>query len=104
MAMTTIADTPRGAIYEYSKIPSNMFQFFILEKRTYKNGDKQYAIGLYLTTNPEQSIIFKEIRGTKKDAIFQLERFIEQHWEAMPPDAENEDDKEVTQNEVVVSI
>lgn len=80
----TIAETPRGFIYELSEIPNNMFQFYILEKREYKNGERQYEIGAYLTSDPTQSLIIKTLRCRKKDVILEFDDILDKVLASAP--------------------
>ncbi len=80
----TIAETPRGFIYELSEIPNNMFQFYILEKREYKNGERQYEIGAYLTSDPTQSLIIKTLRCRKKDVLLEFDDILDKVLASAP--------------------
>lgn len=95
MTKKTIAETPRGLIYELSEIPNNMFQFYILEKREYKNGESQYEIGAYLTSDPTQSLIIKTLRCRKKDAILEFDDILDKVLASAPtPEEDSTEDSE----------
>ena len=76
-----------GVIYYPVSIPSELFQFYILSGKEYKDGTHQWKIGVDvrngvcykfgLSSRPEGYIILDSIRGTKEDAENRLKEILE---------------------------
>ena len=76
MKKTILVESPKGVVLRVEKIPSSMFEFFILQKREFKDGTKSYAIGVSPTANTNKGFTFKTIRGHRSDAIKELDNII----------------------------
>ena len=79
MNKTLLHESPDGMIYRIEKIPSGMFEFFILQKREFKDGTKSYDIGVSPTANTSKGFIFDRIRGHRSDAIKRLDQIIKNY-------------------------
>lgn len=65
----TLAENDCGVVLQLDKIPSNMFEFFLHKKRTFKDGTSQWNIGVSPSANTDKGFVFESIRGTKEDAM-----------------------------------
>lgn len=79
MAKTLLRESSNGMVFKVDKIPSNMFEFFILEKKEFKDGTKRYAIGVSPTANDSKGFVFDTIRGHKRDALKRLDEIIKEY-------------------------
>lgn len=76
MKKTVIRESTDGVVYRIEKIPSSMFNFYILKKRRFKDGTHQYNICVELASNNAKYWILDTIRGHKADAVKRLEDII----------------------------
>lgn len=79
MKKTILTENPKGTIFRVEKIPNSMFEFFILQKREFKDGTKSYAIGVSPTADTTKGFTFTTIRGHRSDAIEELDKIIKSY-------------------------
>ena len=79
MKRTLLRESANGMVYKVDKIPSGMFEFFIVEKREFKDGTKSYDIGVSPTDDDSKGFTFKRIRGHKSDAIKELDKILKSY-------------------------
>lgn len=91
--MTRIAliENENGTIFRYQKIPHNMFNFYILHKRNYKNGTSLWHLGVEVAKAPagksspacvntsSNYIKLDSCKGTKEQAKQRLEAIIREY-------------------------
>lgn len=69
-----------GRIYKVDKIPTNLFDFYILKKRTYRDGTCQYEIGVSEDTtgllSGTKDRVLDSIRGSLEDAERRLNELL----------------------------
>ena len=77
MKKTILQESDQGIIYRIDKIPSSMFDFYILKGRRFKDKTHSYKICVGLSSNPDKCWILAKIRGHKTDAVRALENIIQ---------------------------
>ena len=76
MQKTLLREISNGIVYKIDKIPSGLFEFFILQKREFKDGTKSYDIGVSPSTDTSKGFTLSNIRGHRSDAIKELDRIL----------------------------
>ena len=76
MKKTILQESDAGIIYRIDKIPSSMFNFYVLRKKQFKDGTYQYNICVELATDPSKYWVLDKIRGYKQDAVKHLDEII----------------------------
>lgn len=71
-----LRESADGVVYEYENIPSGMFEFYILQRRTYKDGTKNFDIGVSPVSDTSKGFILDRIRGTREDAETLLDKIM----------------------------
>lgn len=52
MIKTALAENDNGTIFRYKKIPVNMFNFYALKKKSYKNGKSLWHLCIEIAQAP----------------------------------------------------
>lgn len=73
---TVIAQNENGVIFRLDKIPNTMFNFYVLQKKQYKDGTFLYHICVEVEKSRDY-LILDRIRGTEADAVTRLEEIVE---------------------------
>ena len=76
MQKTVLQESDEGIVFRIKNIPSGMFEFYILKKRTFKDKTHLYNIYVGLHGNSRRSILLGKIRGKRADAIKKMEQII----------------------------
>ena len=76
MKKTILQESDSGIVYRIDKIPSSMFNFYILKKRRFKDKTHQYNICVELASDSSKCWTLDVIRGHKSDAVNRLEEII----------------------------
>ena len=76
MKKTILQESEQGIVYRIEKIPSDMFDFYIMKGRAFKNGTHAYKLCVSLSSNPNKCLTLATIRGRKSDAIRSLENIV----------------------------
>jgi len=91
MARTVLTENDNGVIYRYNKVPSNMFNFYLLRRRAYKNGKSLWHLCVEVAAPPagknapecinteSNYIKLQSFRGTKTEAAKQLDNIIKEY-------------------------
>lgn len=79
MQKTLLRESPNGMVFKIDKIPSGMFEFFIVKRREFKDGTKSYDIGVSPTDDDSKGFTFDRIRGHRSDAIKRLDQILKEH-------------------------
>ena len=73
--LTKLTENEHGVIFRADSIPNDLFDFYILRRRDYKNGTSQWNICCELK-NDDQYMVIERIKGTREDAIRKLEEIL----------------------------
>lgn len=76
MGKILLQESDHGVIYRYDKISNTMFNFYILKRRTYKDGTHQFNICVELAADTNKYFVIESIRGKKSDAVKRLDEII----------------------------
>ena len=91
MKRMILMENNNGIIYRYSKVPNNMFNFYIWQRRKYKNGKSLWNICVEIAVppagknapdciySPSNYIKLQSIRCTKIEAKKQLDKIIKEY-------------------------
>ena len=79
MAKTLLRESANGMVFKIDKIPNNMFEFFVLEKKAFEDGTKRYVIGVSPTADDSKGFVFDTIRGHKQDALKRLDEIVKKY-------------------------
>ena len=91
MAKTVLVENDNGVIYRYNKVPNNMFNFYLLKKQAYKNGNCLWHLCVEIANPPtgktapecvntnSNFIKLQSFRGTKFEAAKQLDNIIREY-------------------------
>ena len=74
--LTKLTGNEHGAIFRADSIPNDLFNFYILRRRDYKNGTSQWNICCELSSNTSKYMIIEVIKGTKENAIQRLNELL----------------------------
>lgn len=86
-----LINNENGAILRYSKIPHNMFNFYALRRRTYKNGKSLWALCVEVAKAPagrespecvdknNNYIKLENFTGTKDEALKRIDEIIKEY-------------------------
>ena len=76
MKKILIQESDTGMIFRFEKLPSNLFEFYILKTKRFKDRTHSYKICVGLAGDTKKCWTLKTIRGHKSDAIKALETII----------------------------
>lgn len=76
MKKSILQESDKGIVFRIEKIPSTMFNFYILKGRRYKDSTHSYKICVELASNSSKSWTLDTIRGHKSDAVKRLEEIV----------------------------
>lgn len=79
-------DNSNGTIYNTTLVDPNLFQFYLLKKKEFKNGEQEWNICVEINRDhpiyklmdkKDQYIILGKVKGSREDAYRQLHEMIE---------------------------
>ena len=77
MKKTKLNENDCGVIYRFDKIPNSMFNFYIIKRRTFKDGTHSWNLCVEYASNPSKFMVLQSgFRGKRADAIKRLEELI----------------------------
>ena len=91
MTPIILVDNENGTSFRYEKIPANMFNFYILHKKTYKNGKSLWHICVEIAKAPAGKsspdcidatanyIKLESLNGTKEQAKARLNEIVKEY-------------------------
>lgn len=79
MKKTILQESDMGVIFRLNTIPSEMFDFYILKGRKFKDKTHSYKICVALSDDNKKSWTLDTIRGHKTDAVKRLEEIVRKY-------------------------
>ena len=69
-------ENDHGAIYEPTYIGAGLFHFYLLKRRTYKDGTFSWNLCCELAENFDRYMVIDHMRGSKEEALARLEKIV----------------------------
>ena len=74
--LTTLRENHFGAVFHSDIVTSELFNFYVLRRRTYKDGSASWNICCELNGNENRYLVIDTIRGTREDAVQELKNIL----------------------------
>ena len=74
--LTKIIENELGVVFHSDSVPNDLFNFYILRRRSYKDGTYQWNICCELKEDSDKYMVIESIKGTREIAIQRLKEIL----------------------------
>lgn len=74
--LTKIRENELGVVFHSDSVPNDLFNFYILRRRSYKDGTYQWNICCELKENDDEYMVIERVKGTREVAIQRLKEIL----------------------------
>ena len=74
--LKNLRENEYGIIFRADFVPGSLFNFYIDRRRVFADGTANWNICCELANDPNKYMVIDTIRGTKADAVFELEKIL----------------------------
>lgn len=73
---TVLMENGQGVIFHVDPVPSNVFNFYLLKKRQFKDGTYTWKVCVELAADTDRYMVLDTVRGTRQDAEDRLDQIL----------------------------